>query len=552
MRLSTSYSLVITIVLTVLFSCSPKVEDRGNERVFRMNIAGGLSSLDPAYASNVAKWWVNNQLYNGLVSVDTNSAVTPDIAKSWEVSADGKRYVFHLRDDVTFHDSRVFPEGKGRKVTAHDMVFSLKRVLKTGSGAWIFNDKLLEKEGGELSDTCFVAQNDSTVAIYLKKVCPFFISILAMPYCYAVPHEAVSFYGKQLRNHPVGTGPFQMKEWYEDNKLILERNKNYWKKDENGNQLPYLDFVEVSFLGDKNQEFRLFLDKKTDFCYSLYEGARDEVITIEGKIRDHINENYQVILFPYLSVSYLGFQVDPKTAFYEDYGTDHPFLDKNFRKALDAAIDKPVLLRYLKNNIGYAGTEGIVPFGLKGYQSRVKAKEKQAIDYLRASKYADVSKLPELSFYVSESAKSIAEFLQKEWSQKLGVEIKLDMMDGGTLNELANKGKVGLFYVGWIADYPDAENFLALLTTANFKPAGPNKMHYSNPKLDRMFDKAVIEPNEKIRSSYYEKMDSMMVEDQPVIPLFYDQSLWLAQKNVKGLTSNSLGLLDLEKVSKTK
>jgi len=169
----------------------PAADER---RVFRYNQPEALSSLDPAFARNQANSWAVSQLFNGLMELDSTLLPVPALARRYTISPDGRTYSFVLRRGVRFHDSDVFAGGKGREVKASDFVYSFKRILDpatASSGGWIFRGKVLEKPDGSISDTAFVAANDSTLRIHLKEPLIPFLGILTMPYAYVVPHEAV-------------------------------------------------------------------------------------------------------------------------------------------------------------------------------------------------------------------------------------------------------------------------------------------------------------------------------------------------------------------------
>jgi peptide/nickel transport system substrate-binding protein len=237
----------LVLYVSVVWSCSHK-DSAKEKKIFHYNQSEGLSSLDPAFARNQANMWAVNQLYNGLVELDDKLNVVHCLAESWSVSLDGKTYTFKLRKGVKFHDSAIFPNGKGREVQARDFVYSFKRLIDpsiASTGAWVFNDKVIRDEAGNISDTCFKAVDNYTLKIYLKQSFPSFIQMLTMQYCYVIPHEGIEKYDKEFRNHPVGTGPFVFKLWEEGSTLIMLKNPNYWRKDEKGVQLPYLDAVQT-------------------------------------------------------------------------------------------------------------------------------------------------------------------------------------------------------------------------------------------------------------------------------------------------------------------
>src|SRR5690348_8136640 len=207
----------------------------------------GLETLDPAFAKNLNIMWAVHQLYNTLVEVDSNLHIIPSLATRWDISDNGLTYTFHLRNDVYFQDDAAFPGGKGRKMTAADVVYSFRRVMDpatASAGAWIFNGKVDPQTG-------FKALDDTTFQLTLLKPFHPILGILSMPYCSVVAKEAAEKYGRDFRRHPCGTGPFQFKYWDEGQALILVKNPHYFERDRAGNRLPYLDAVKVTFVDSK-------------------------------------------------------------------------------------------------------------------------------------------------------------------------------------------------------------------------------------------------------------------------------------------------------------
>ncbi|MBH8568914.1 ABC transporter substrate-binding protein [Microvirga sp. STS02] len=524
-------------------------------RVFRYNQPEALSSLDPAFARNQANWWAVGQLYNGLVELDSTLQPVPSLARRYTISPDGKTYTFVLRPGVRFHASDVFAGGKGREVKAQDFVYSFKRILDAAtasSGGWIFRGKVLEKPDGSISDTAFVAANDSTLRIHLKEPFIPFLGILTMPYAYVVPHEAVEKYGKDFREHPVGTGPFRFKLWDEGNVLLYERNPDYWRADRQGRKLPYLDAVAVSFLPDRKTEFLTFMQGKLDFLSGIRAGSRDLIMHPDGTIREDFKGKFTVQKAPYLNTEYLGIQLDSANLIGEQAIQGRALRDKRVRQALNYALNKPEMLTYLLNRVGHAGTSGFVPTALPSFSEKevpgYTYQPQKARQLLRAAGYGPQRPL-KLRLSTVLERKEIGEYLQKQWAD-VGVQVQIDINQSAAQQDLVDNGRVAFFAKSWLGDYPDAENYLALFYSPNFSPAGPDKTHFKNAAYDKLYDEARRTQDVVKRTKLYQAMDRIVVEEVPVISLYYDEVVRLTQNNVRGLTPNPMNTLLLERVRK--
>jgi peptide/nickel transport system substrate-binding protein len=545
-----------SVAALALTSCHDAARSASDERrVFRYNQPEALSSLDPAFARNQANSWAVSQLYNGLMELDSALLPVPALARRYTISPDGKTYTFVLRQGVRFHDSNVFGGSKGRGVTAQDFVYSFKRILDpatASSGGWIFRGKVLEKPDGNISDTAFVAANDSTFRIHLKEPFIPFLGILTMPYAYVVPHEAVEKYGKDFREHPVGTGPFRFKLWDEGNVLLYERNPNYWRGDEKGRPLPYLDAVAVSFLPDRKTEFLTFMQGKLDFLSGIRAGSRDLIMHPDGTIREDFKGKFTVQKAPYLNTEYLGIQLDSANLIGEQAVQGRALRDKRVRQALNYALNKPEMLTYLLNRVGHPGTSGFVPTALPSFSEKevpgYSYQPQKARQLLRAAGYGPQRPL-KLRLSTVLERKEIGEYLQKQWAD-VGVQVQIDINQSAAQQDLVDNGRVAFFAKSWLGDYPDAENYLALFYSPNFSPAGPDKTHFKSAAYDKLYDEARRTQDVARRTALYQAMDRIVVEESPVISLYYDEVVRLTQNNVRGLTPNPMNQLLLERVRK--
>lgn len=521
------------ILVIVLFCISCGGASEGNQQVFRYNQPEGIPSLDPAFAKNQAIMWAVHQLYSTLVETDSLLNLRPSLATGWDVSEDRRIYTFHLRNDVYFHDADVFPDGKGRKMTADDVVFSFKRIIdpKTASpGAWIFNGRVDPEKG-------FVALDDSTFQLTL--ITPFhpILGILSMQYCSIVPHESIEKYGPDFRKHPCGTGPFVFHYWDEGQALILHRNPQYFEK-----PLPYLDAVKVTFVDSKGTEFLLFRQGQLDFINDIETSFKDEVLTKQGQLKKEWEGKIVLAKTPYLNTEYFGIVMDP--------GKRLPALkDIKIRQAINYGFDRTKMMTYLRNSIGIPATSGFVPAGLPSFDT-VKVTgyhydPAMARQLLREAGYPDGKGLPAIKLVSIPIYADLANYVANQL-QEIGIQIQVDVIQKGTLMDQVAKSAVPFFRGSWIADYPDAESYLAMFYSKN--PAPPNYTRYNNPAFDKLYELALQETNDSVRYRYYQEMDQIVIRDAPVVPLFYDMAIRFRQPNVLGLTSNGLNMLELRTV----
>ncbi len=514
------------------------------KKIFHYNESNGIQTLDPAFASGQAVIWPCNQLYNGLVDLDDSLNIVPAIAKNWQISDDGRVYTFFLRNDVQFHQTEFFPFDGKRTVTAHDFVYSFSRILDpevASPGAWIFQKVKRDSDGKPE----FRALDDTTFQITLKEAFPPFLGILAMKYCSVVPFEAVEHYGKDFRNHPVGTGPFQFKMWQEGVKLVLRKNPNYFEQDKDGHPLPYIDGVAVSFIVDKQSVFMEFMKGSLDFMSGLESCYKDALLTKEGSLNPEYKNNIELLTGPYLNTEYLGFMLKP------DAGKNNPLLDKRIRKAINYGFDRKKMMKYLRNNIGYPGTAGFVPAGMPSHQPERTGgydyDQQKALRLLAEAGYPNGEGLPPITVAVSASYADLVQYMQHELAA-VGINLKMEVVQGAQQRQMMRNYQLPFFRGSWIADYPEAENYMSLFYSKNLQPVGSNYTYYVNPAFDRLYEQTQQCLDPKLRNEYYVHMDSMLMADAPVVVLYYDKVVRFVRKNVKNMGTNPINMLDLRRV----
>ncbi|MBQ3595046.1 MAG: ABC transporter substrate-binding protein [Bacteroidales bacterium] len=575
--------LILHCTLLILFSSCGRDNSHDEDlKIFKYNESAGILTLDPIYAKDLPHIWACNQIFNGLVAFDDEMNVVPAIAKSWNISDDGMTYTFVLRDDVYFHEDECFLKTQSRKdvktqsdcdsatlrlcdsatrkVVAEDFVYSFNRVLDrklNSSGSWIFanvNKRQQTTDNGQRTfEYAFEAINDTILKIELAQPFPAFLGILSMTYASVVPHEAVDFYGTEFGRHPVGTGPFKYQYWKEGVKLVFRKNPNYFEKI-GEERLPYLDAVSISFIIDKQVAFMEFVKGKFDFMSGIDARYKDELLTRDGQLRQEYEDDIYLIREPYLNTEYLAFFLGEN----DTLGKERSLA---LRQAVSYSIDREKMLRYLRNGIGTPGNYGIIPVGLPGSleTENLRNSESESLGDSTSIGYPYNPKKAErllkdndllgyeLKLYTTQDYIDIAKFVQSALTE-VGLNCRVEEMMPAALREKRANGNLPFFRSSWVADYPDAENYLSLFTTNNFTPQGPNYTHYSNAKFDELYQKSLTCNDTEERARIYHAMDSLMMTEAPVVILFYDEVLRFVNKNVEGLGSNPTNMLNLKKV----
>ena len=528
--------ILLAVLPICITSCINSKSNPKDHLVFRYNEHKNINSLDPAFSKDLADIWATNQLFNGLVQMDDGLTVKPSIAKYWSVSDSAKTYTFYIRDDVYFHKHKLFGKDSTRTVKASDFTFSFNRLKdKTiaSPGSWVLNK--VER---------YYAENDSTFIIKLKQPFPAFLGLLTMKYCSVVPKEIANYYGTDFRANPIGTGPFMYKRWEENIKLVLRRNPIYFERDSVGNPIPYLESIAITFLPDKQSEFLQFAQGNIDFVSGLDASYKDEILTSSGKLKPNYANRVNMVRGPYLNTEYLAFFMKSDLS---------EIQSEYIRKALNMSFDRAKMITYLRNGIGIPANGGFIPMGLPGYNSSIGYTYNPDRAKQLVSKFKEETGIakPEVTLTTTSNYLSYCEYIQRE-VEKIGIVVKIDVIPASSLKDLKANGQLDFFRASWVADYPDAENYLSLYYSKNFAPNGPNYTHYKSDTFNTWYEQSYLETNVEKRTILYTKMDSLLMQTAPIIPLFYDEVVRFTRKNINGLGINPTNLLELKHVSKTK
>ncbi|TDX59047.1 ABC transporter substrate-binding protein [Orenia marismortui] len=468
--------------------------------VFEGRISADPPTLDPAHGTDSTSAKVIRNVFDGLVEFNKDLEIIPAIAKSWKVSDDGLTWTFNLRENVKFHN--------GNKVTADDVIYSFTRLLdpKTKSPrAWLFEGVEGAKsfqEGKAEKVTGLRATDDYTVEIKLTEPFTPFLSVLAMENAAIVSKDAIEEYGEQFSQNPVGTGPFKFVEWKHDSKIVLEKNEDYYLDGR-----PYLDKLLFRIISEGTSAFAEYEQGNIyQIDSDIPDGQMSRVLNPDGEFADEFRKVTR------LGTYYFGFNVQQE-----------PFNNKKVRKAINYAVNKKVIANVLKNGL-VKPAHGILPPGMPGYNPDLEGYEydlEKAKQLLAEAGYPDG--LPgtyELSYNTAKAHQRISEAVQASL-KKIGINVELMSMDWGTYIQKVDNGNTEIFRMAWIADYPDADNFLHVLFHSDNFGSGGNYSFYKNEEIDKMLDKArAMKPGQK-RIELYQEIEKRIMDDAPWVPVYY-------------------------------
>ncbi len=480
-------------------------------------------TLDPAVSGEMTSHEYILQLFGGLVILDTDLRPAPDIAEKWEISDDGRFYTFYLRKDARFHD--------GRPVKAEDFKYSWERACAPATGsqtaATYLGDivgvsDVLTGNAGEISGVRVIDDYVLQVTVDEPKV--YFLSKLTYPTAFVIDRNSVAS-GREWWHQPNGTGPFRLQMWDEGNLLVLEKNELY-----HGEQAG-VDRINFKLWGG--------------IPMNMYE--LDEVyvtgvsINYIDKVSDETGGFYQELqVMPELSFQYVGFDV-----------TQPPFDDVNIRRAFTQAIDKEKIATVLFRGM-VETANGILPPGIPGYNEGLSGFDydvNQAREFISASRYGDVARLPPLTITTAGMGGLVSKDLEaiiEEWRKNLGVEVTVRQLEMERFLYHLKEEKDNMFYMGWVADYPHPQDFLEILFHTGSES---NYGEYSNPEVDELLDRAAVEIDSELSLQLYQQAEQKLVSDVACLPLWFGQNYILVKPYVKGYNLNPMGYAMLNEVS---
>ena len=327
--------------------------------------------------------------------------------------------------------------------------------------------------------------------------------------------------------------------------MILVKNENYFEKDSAGNRLPYLDAIKISFFDNRATEFLLLQQGRLDFMNDIDPSFKDEVLNKKGELKKDWEGRILLSKSPYLNTEYLGIVVDSSLPAVKI----SPLRILKIRQAINYGFDRRKMITYLRNSIGTPAESGFIPPGLPGFDSTkvhgYHYNPARAIQLLQEAGYPDGAGLPVITLKTIDIYADLAGFIARQL-EEIGIKVQIDITQKSLLLEETAKSQAVFFRASWIGDYPDAENYLSVFYSVN--PSPPNYTRYKNQRYDQLYRNSLIENNDSIRYDYYRKMDQLVINDAPVVPLWYDEVIHFVNPAVSGFEANGLNLLELRHV----
>lgn len=515
-----------------------------------------IKGLDPARAGDVASSAIVGRIYEGLLEyayLDRPYHLQPMLASAMpDISADGRTYTFHIRKGIFFQDDPCFPGGTGRELTAEDFVYSIKRIAdlkNSSSGYWAFNGRIVGLDefraaSAGKAPTAYDAPVEGLSAperyvfqINLKESYPQLLWVLAMHYAFAVPREAVEFYGAGFVNHPVGTGPYILEKWKHNYRIEFVRNPKWAETgrietypstgteaaraagllDDAGRPLPFIDRIVQYVVDDAATSWMMFLAGQFSFSSILRDNWDAVIKPDSGLVEELKGQGVELLSSPTLNLYYIGFNLDD------------PVVGKNkkLRQALSCAFNPELLVQYYNGRV--APVYGPLPDPLAGFKPQPTAYSfniEKARQLLAEAGYPDgidpaTGRRLELMLELGGATPDVRQVvdLMAGMFDKVGVVLKASYNNWPAFLDKMDRRQAQMFELGWVADYPDAENFLQLFYSANASP-GPNHANYANSQFDRLYEQMRIMLPGAEKDRLCEQMADLIIEDCPWVFMY--------------------------------
>ncbi|MPZ22537.1 MAG: peptide ABC transporter substrate-binding protein [Dehalococcoidia bacterium] len=486
-------------------------QDLGERQSGELRLPGpNPITLDPHLVTDASSSRYIVELFGGLVGFNQDLEVIPDLAEELpepEENADGTvSYTFRLRTNAAFHD--------GRPVTAEDVKYSLERAADPATGSTVASIYMrdlvgaLDKIRGRADEIAGVeVVDDRTVRLTIEEPRTYFLQLMTYPVWYVVDRNEAETSPRDFWRQPNGTGPFTLEQWDLNQSLVLEANAEHHLDP------PFISRATFILAGN-------FL--------TMYENDEIDLAGVGVQDIDRARDsadplNADLVETTSFDLSYIAFNSE-----------EPPFDDPLVRRAFGLAIDKGAIVEVVLRDLAVVAT-GLIPPGVPGYEEGsggTAYDPAAALEALEQSSYG--TNLPRIVWTSpgqGATAGPVVEAIVEMWRQNLGVEVEIEQVEFATFLQDLNRSDFQMFDLGWIADYPDAQNFIDVLFHTD---SAQNDWNYSSSEVDTLIEEARAEVDDDRRYELYGEAEALIVEDLPIIPLFHGKNVEVVKPYIAG------------------
>ena len=549
-------SITYLLFICLVASCSsnsvsdksPALGGKFYGGTFRFMSLEKVNYLFPMHSMDIYSQRINTQIYESLFrEANTNQSVVPHLVESYSKSSDGLVYTFNLRKGIYFHEDLCF-DNKSRELTAKDIEYVLKFACSKSQlnhlshllvSKIVGSEQFYNRINNELTGVKIL--DDYKFSIALTKPYSNFEKILSHSGLGIFPKEAYKKYGTSILTHPVGTGPFILSK-IDNNGIVLNRNKKYWRKDKYGNSLPFLNQIEMKYGLDKNSELKAFQQNQIDIILNV---PAENVTNLFGTLEEAQNgKNIKHKVFSRKSsrLNYLAFST-----------RSEPFNDVLVRKAFINAVDITQVTNEILMGEGIPTSNGIIP-EINGYVSDssylVEYNPEKARSLLAQAGYPLGKGFPHLTLWVNTLSGTSTNFWTKNITEQLkknlGIDVDIKLCTFRERQEAIKDGNAIFWKSGWIADYPDPESFVSVfyLKHSQINPFWGN-ISCLTKDFDRAYEAYLLEKNDEKRNEYLNKCNQYIMEEAIILPVYFEDLFVVYNLKIRDFTVNSIENMDL-------
>jgi oligopeptide transport system substrate-binding protein len=534
-------ALSVIIVASVLGACGQKSTNNASTKDTIKFVAGEEpKTLDPGTNNSLDGGIYILHAFEGLTKVGKDGKTTAGMAKSWDISSDGTKYTFHLRDGITWSD--------GKPVTAGDFEYAWKRALdpavaseyayqlyylKNGEEYNMSADPTYKGTKATAADVGVKATDDKTLEVTLKAPASYFLDLTNFPTYMPIRKDIVEKYKDKWTQSPdsyISNGPFKMSKWEHNSQIVFVKNDKYWDKDN-----ITLKEIDWTLMSEQDAALNAFQSGEIDASYDLVPPEELKNLQSQGKLK----------ILDKLGTYYLDLNI--KKA---------PLDNIKVRKALNLAIDRQQIVDVV-TKAGEKPAVGFVPFGVPGatagkdFRSEISnntffpasADVTQAKKLLSEAGYPDGKGFPELEILYNNTGnhKQIMEAVQEQWRKNLGISVKISGMEWKVLQSTRHEKNYTVSRDGWIGDYNDPMTFMDMWTSNS----GNNNTNFANAQYDSLIRQAQSTMDQKVRMDAMHKAEKILLEEQPIVPIYFYTTRLLIDPKWKNVQANPLGFIYL-------